>query len=593
MKTALTTFMTAFVWLVVSVGASLAADDWNGDWDSRYGQLRLLENGDRLYGDLADKAVIEGRISPDGRTARAVVVYQNGSWMLVEWRRAQDRIAGNWASSGDGLPTKKNGQTWSATRTSARTSFLKFADQFVEKYPTNDTLFGKGPAPAWIAEIAGPSPTGTRQPSAPTAQTTDPREGLSNWYASFSLDQLMPAYEANIDAINYRGMEQASADIVFSVYPGSPCPAAMNTGLCEDLNSRADERGYVRAETTSARIGPLPKGGEALWISFRLQGDTFDRLLVISGRNRASIHHPTRGYDYEGTASRRNHVCEMAQCMRDVFDEAREGNHNALMRTAGYQMVLYELPNRIAASHRKMQQQTNRQTESRPQPAQRRQEKPRSQMADAWAILDETSENLGSISIRQEGNRLAASGELNGFYDTGRPHTAQFFGRHSTGEAVAFDLTVHAGSSGKEKTGSLIVELPSYRGDNPRGTLIVGEEIFLVTLVRPMQGMDADEVGDTPAIGIYSVDYMLTNVPAGKTLKVRKEPGRSTAVVGELSAGTAGLQMMKCEPEIESWQFEQANSAARQAMLSASWCQVSNGRFAGWLPGRYLKPMDY
>ena len=214
-------------------------------------------------------------------------------------------------------------------------------------------------------------------------------------------------------------------------------------------------------------------------------------------------------------------------------------------------------------------------------------------MSDAWVILDETSENLGTISIRQDGTRLAASGELNGFFETGRPHETQFSERHSTREAVAFDLTVSAGSSGERKSGRLVVELPAYRGDNPRGTLIVGEEIFLVSLVRPMQGMEPAEVGDTPAIGIYSMDYLLTNVPAGKTLKLRKEPGRSASVVGELSAGTAGLQMMKCEPEIDSWQFEHANPTDRLAMLSAAWGQVTNGRFAGWLPGRYLKPMDH
>ncbi|MAY62341.1 MAG: hypothetical protein CML29_09020 [Rhizobiales bacterium] len=585
MKTALTTVATACVLLVLSLSATLAADDWNGDWESRFGQLRLLENGDRLYGDLADKAVIEGRISPDGRTARAVVVYENGSWMLVEWRRAQDRIAGNWASSGDGLPTKKNGQSWTATRMSARTSLLKFADQFVEKYPTIDTVFGKGPAPAWIAEIAGPSPTASVEPSAPPAQRTEPREGLSNWYASFSLDQLTPAYEADLDVINYRGVERASANIVFSVYPGHPCPATMNTGFCDELGSRADERGYVRAETTAARIGPLPNGGEALWVSFRLPGDTFDRLLLITARDRASIHHPTRGYDYEGTASRRTHICERAPCTRDVFDEARRENRHA--NAAGYQNFIYALPNRIAESRRN----------GRPEPqrtqGQRKPERPRSQMSDAWVILDETSENLGTISIRQDGTRLAASGELNGFFETGRPHETQFSERHSTREAVAFDLTVSAGSSGERKSGRLVVELPAYRGDNPRGTLIVGEEIFLVSLVRPMQGMEPAEVGDTPAIGIYSMDYLLTNVPAGKTLKLRKEPGRSASVVGELSAGTAGLQMMKCEPEIDSWQFEHANPTDRLAMLSAAWCQVTNGRFAGWLPGRYLKPMDH
>ncbi|MEL6921080.1 MAG: hypothetical protein AAFO77_08645, partial [Pseudomonadota bacterium] len=134
---------------------SAAATNWNGDWNSSFGQLRLLQNGDRLYGDYQERGVIEGRISPDGRNARAVFVYNDGRWGTIQWRIANDRISGTWSWSQNGIAEPKNGNSWTATRTSARTSPLKYADQFAEKYPTGDPNFTEAGVGDWVDEIAG------------------------------------------------------------------------------------------------------------------------------------------------------------------------------------------------------------------------------------------------------------------------------------------------------------------------------------------------------------------------------------------------------------------------------------------------------
>ncbi|MEM1376429.1 MAG: hypothetical protein AAGG69_03475 [Pseudomonadota bacterium] len=563
--------------------SSALANDWNGDWNSDFGQLRLLQNGDRLYGDYANNGVIEGRISPDGITARAIFFHLEGRWKgqwgTVEWRKANDRIGGTWAWSGAGITKPKNGNSWTATRTSARTSPLRFADQFVEKYPTNDPNFGEGPFPDWISAVAG------------TARPTPPqnvRDGLSDWYGGYTLTNMDGAFNIEADVIHYRGADTAAVDISIFVNPGQPCPRVMHTGFCAELATKADSRGNIEVTTTGVTFLNRGNISETIEVTFRLPGDRNDRALRISREAtylNAIMYHPRRGFDYSGYASYRQHICEQAQCMDEIFRDVRDnparyrGNVDR-----GYITRMINLPNAIQQSHQGSQPQPSPQPNPQPSPD------PRPLLSDAWVVLEETSDNLGEISFGPGPGGISASGVLRGFFNTGDDHQTDFALVSSTGEAVAFELITYAGQSGERKEGRLIVELPAFARDNPRGTLIVGDEILLVELARPTRGVDPRDVGDTPAIGIYSVNYRLRDVALDRSVRLMREPGSSTGFVGVISPNARQLQMLKCDANIDSQQFQSASFERKMALLSPHWCQVTNGQVAGWLPGRFLVP---
>lgn len=568
--------------MLMATGLSAKANDWNGDWNSNFGQLRLLQNGDRLYGDYQERGVIEGKISRDGRTARAVFVYNDGRWGYVTWRLANDKFSGTWNWSADGIPDPKSGKSWTATRASARTSPLKFSDQFAEKYPANNAGFANGPALNWIASVGGGSraiqPNGTA------------RAGLSEWYSGYTLSNLDPGFTIELDVIHFEGANTASVDISIFVPPGRTCPDAMHAGLCDELVSKANVSGSVDAQVTGVRMINLGSRDETLEATFRLPGDRNDRVLrVFDALNwyGATIHHPQRGYDYEGFAVSRPHLCEQAQCQDAVFDDIR--NNPAAYRgnvDRGYVNRMINLPNRIDQSSPTL----CCAPPPAPTPNSAPQNGPRPLLSDAWVILEETSENLGEISISPDRGSLAASGVLRGFFETGQPHDTVFTLAGSTDEAIAFDLVAYAGQSGESKTGRLLIELPAFARTNPRGTLIIGDEVLLVELVRPIPGLEPEEVGDTPAIGIYSVNYRLRDVPRDRSLRLRREPNRSSGIVGSISPNARQLQVLACAPEISAQRFSDADGRTRLNLLSASWCQVTNGQIAGWLPGRYLTP---
>lgn len=91
---------------------------WSGNWDTTYGQLRLMQDGRRVYGDYAARGTIEGTVSEAGDELRAVFMYTDGRWGLVRWTRAGNRISGLWNWSASGIPSKGAGTRWDGKRTS-------------------------------------------------------------------------------------------------------------------------------------------------------------------------------------------------------------------------------------------------------------------------------------------------------------------------------------------------------------------------------------------------------------------------------------------------------------------------------------------
>jgi hypothetical protein len=79
--------------------ADVMASLWNGTWDSDFGQLRLVQDGRRVYGDYANEGYFEGRTDIDRPfIVRGTFQKTDGNWGLFEFTLAQDRrrFAGKW-----------------------------------------------------------------------------------------------------------------------------------------------------------------------------------------------------------------------------------------------------------------------------------------------------------------------------------------------------------------------------------------------------------------------------------------------------------------------------------------------------------------
>ena len=111
---------------LVMGSAARAAGPWEGSWNTNFGELRLVQSGDRVYGDYADRGMIEARTSPDGRTLRGAYNRHDGKWGLLQFDLSDDGESwqGRWSWNDD--PGLRDGG-WSGRRSSTATPRLVHA----------------------------------------------------------------------------------------------------------------------------------------------------------------------------------------------------------------------------------------------------------------------------------------------------------------------------------------------------------------------------------------------------------------------------------------------------------------------------------
>ena len=108
---------------VLASPVPVSAQDWQGAWNTNYGQIRLVEDGDYVYGDYHDIGTIEGVLVQNRQVLRAIFTRKDGSKGYVEWIQSGDdgnRISGYWAWSGQSLPSwdgSTGGTKWRGDRT--------------------------------------------------------------------------------------------------------------------------------------------------------------------------------------------------------------------------------------------------------------------------------------------------------------------------------------------------------------------------------------------------------------------------------------------------------------------------------------------
>ena len=94
---------------------------WTGSWNTSFGQLRLIEDGEFVYGDYGNVGTIKGRLDAVcGDWLRGIFERKDGRWGYFEFVETGDhenRFSGRWTWSDTTLPSweHKNGSEWNGT----------------------------------------------------------------------------------------------------------------------------------------------------------------------------------------------------------------------------------------------------------------------------------------------------------------------------------------------------------------------------------------------------------------------------------------------------------------------------------------------
>lgn len=303
-------FLPLFLLVLLGAPASAGAA-WSGNWDTTYGQLRLMQDGRRVYGDYAARGTIEGTVSEAGDELRAVFMYTDGRWGLVRWTRAGNRISGLWNWSASGIPSKGAGTRWDGKRTSRSADRLRYAGSGRIALPEGDPQFVENDFGAWL-RFAGAQaccgPTGGAGPE------------KGRWHRGYDNTLTQPVVNLGIDVTHNAGARTGAASLSIYVPPGAFAPRDVNPGFCKELQRLRGTDGYVSARVTGQRIVPH-ENLEQFLIAFRLPGDREDRLLAIQEGLKHStlrIWSRSRGLDLTDVAGSRKHLCDMAACSNQV-----------------------------------------------------------------------------------------------------------------------------------------------------------------------------------------------------------------------------------------------------------------------------------
>ena len=584
----------------------LTRQNWGGTWNSNYGEMRLVKAGNRVFGDYAERGTIEAIASPDGTALRGVFLYRDGRWGTIDWHLDGDEFSGSWRWSEQGM-TEPEDSAWSATKTSDRTSTLKFASPNRNGWPG-------GVAPETDTELGQFIAGVQANPSRPAGLSGEITEDFGPWYGGYTLDQT-GGFDLALDIDQIGDGRSGSATVNIALNAVRPsCPQGMKPAFCQDLIARGQSM-FVGTRTVGVLMDTtFPP---ALYVAFELDGDRDPRLLRI-GREatylQATITHPDRGVEFDGTALAGSHSCQRggSGCANDIVA--------ALRRNPDANIGVFADPNFLSRYGYK--DSARRQaTGDDPIPVYPPNEDSPPRVGDIpkdfsrfasiasgnWSIGDSDGGSLGKLNISQTGPILQATGTLKTLSSAISPATVHFGTALIFGNSLRFEFTNPSAGSNDPVLGHLLV---GFGNGAPRGTLVVGNKSFLIKLgalggqrddgqlldIEPPEqdAFDQSEPleGDLPAIGIWGFQYELHNVPAGRALSLRETPDRSAQEVGRVTQLSPPFVINECQQLIDSFDFEKADIERKVRLLSIGWCkiQLENGTL-GWIPGSYIFPL--
>ena len=114
--------------LLAGVPSLALAEGWSGTWRSSYGELRLKQVGERVYGDYADEGTIEGVANGDRLRGSFQRKDGNGGYIEFQMSPKNDKFIGKWSWIGQPLPVlPQSGNDWSGWRSAATAALRQTA----------------------------------------------------------------------------------------------------------------------------------------------------------------------------------------------------------------------------------------------------------------------------------------------------------------------------------------------------------------------------------------------------------------------------------------------------------------------------------
>lgn len=113
-----TCFATALT-LILAPLTALADGPWQGNWDTSYSDLNLVQDGNFVFGEYVDRGWIIGYTDPAGTTLRGAWVHENSDrWGALEFRMtAPGTFDGAWVEDRTSF-TFADGTNWDGERSS-------------------------------------------------------------------------------------------------------------------------------------------------------------------------------------------------------------------------------------------------------------------------------------------------------------------------------------------------------------------------------------------------------------------------------------------------------------------------------------------
>ncbi|PWK62932.1 hypothetical protein [Roseicyclus mahoneyensis] len=578
--------------MLMAAGPVRATGPWEGTWTTTYGELRLRQDGARVWGDYINQSgVIEARTSPDGLSLYGTFLRADEGWGLIEFTLSGAGWQGAWRWNDVPQP---GDAAWNATaRTNAAPPVLIHA---VGPGPFWPPTFAGQPAGRYATWIFGPDQRDPHQGGTIGPPAVDP---VGGWYGGYDTDLFPSGYNVSLSIDDLDGPGQAIIDLAFFAPSGSPqaarnsCPREMHPQFCAELHARFSpdiaNPSLLAINLLGARIET-----QRIAVVFALAGDATPRLMLLTRegigggdlRERLTIYHPVRGLDLDTVTLSLPHPCDAGTC--GPWRSAAERSGAGPLADPGLVASYLALPDLRAAAH-------GQGTGPTPPAPPQQTSGPASLAAltsGTLAITDGYGQMLGALELRPRGDgTLIGGGWLVPAGATGAAVDIGVWTNTLTAEAV--DLTLERPTIPASPAGRLLVTLSQMSPGAPlTGTLVRGDSWDLVTLARiePEPHHD-EELFDLPGVGVYGPPYRLRNTNGGGVV-LRSAPRSDAPTQGSLEAWATDIVVTGCTPEIDSLSWELANLTLRRQMLDAVWCEASRGPQAGgWVPGYFLDPI--
>ncbi|MBY4891373.1 hypothetical protein KUL25_01190 [Rhodobacteraceae bacterium N5(2021)] len=171
--------------------AALADGPWQGNWDTSYSDLNLLQDGNLVFGEYVDRGWIIGYTDPSGTILRGAWVHENSDrWGALEFRlTAPGVFDGSWVEDQTTFAFE-DGTNWDGTRARISPGYfpegLDAAIVWPQEFDLNALSRSGWFGPVTWAPMPQPTPTPTVNANCPNVAMDTGLSASNNPYVTTS-----------------------------------------------------------------------------------------------------------------------------------------------------------------------------------------------------------------------------------------------------------------------------------------------------------------------------------------------------------------------------------------------------------------------